>query len=77
MRINKMVDAALGAHAPAVVVAVVVVVMVVSGSVVLLFVEVVTSAAVVSMSIGSTVVTVSLPAENKIEMFPLNQIELN
>jgi len=62
MRINKMVDAALGAHAPAVVVAVVVVVMVVSGSVVLLFVEVVTSAAVVSMSIGSTVVTVSLPA---------------
>jgi len=62
MRINKRVDAALGAHAPAVVVAVVVVVMVVSGSVVLLFVEVVTSAAVVSMSIGSTVVTVSLPA---------------
>lgn len=59
---NKMVDAALGAHAPAVVVAVVAVVVDVSESVVLLFVEVVTSAAVVRMSIGSTVVTVSLPA---------------
>jgi len=61
---NKTVDDALGAHAPAVVVAVVAVVVDVSESVVLLFVAVVTSAAVVSMSIGSTVVTVSLPAEN-------------
>jgi hypothetical protein len=59
---NKTVDDALGAHAPAVVVAVVSVVVDVSESVVLLFVAVVTSAAVVSMSIGSTVVTVSLPA---------------
>jgi hypothetical protein len=59
---NKTVDDALGAHAPAVVVAVVAVVVDVSESVVLLFVAVVTSAAVVSMSIGSTVVTVSLPA---------------